>query len=74
MQWDQVAQTSFLQTPLSPEFKEDVETHIEPGVAICYNIKRTFILEFNIAQIFKCTLKCRSTWPLKLRLHDIYFC
>ena len=30
-------------------------------VAICYNIMRTFILEFNIAQIFKCALKCRST-------------
>ena len=31
VQWDQVAQTYFLQTPFSPEFKEDVETHIEPG-------------------------------------------
>ena len=41
-------------------------------VAICYNIMRTFTLEFNIAQIFKCALKCRSTWPLKLLLHDIY--
>ena len=65
--------TNFLYSPPFLLNLKKMSKLILNPVAICYNIMHTFILEFNIAQIFKCTLKYRSTWPLKLLLHDIYF-
>ena len=49
-----VAETSFPAFLLN--LKEDVGVLILNLVAICYNIMRAFILDFNIAQIFKWTL------------------
>ena len=65
-----VAETSFPAFLLN--LKEDVGVLILNLVAICYNIMRAFILDFNIAQIFKWTLKCGSTWPFKLPLSTIF--